>query len=69
MKRYIIFGYLTFFLFSIIMIEKTFWFMFISLVLYFPIKKIFSKMSYNDVEEIFFIKYFRNKYPNNPLFR
>lgn len=69
MKRYIIFGYLTFFLFSIIMIEKTFWFMFISLVLYFPIKKIFSKMSYNDVEEVFFIKYFRNKYPNNPLFR
>lgn len=69
MKRYIIFGYLTFFLFSIIMIEKTFWFMFISLVLYFPIKKTFSKMSYNDVEEVFFIKYFRNKYPNNPLFR
>lgn len=69
MKRYIIFGYLTFFLFSIIMIEKTFWFMFISLILYFPVKKIFSKMSYDDVEEIFFIKYFRNKYPNNPLFR
>lgn len=69
MKRYIIFGYLTFFLFSIIMIEKTFWFMFISMILYFPIKKIFSKMSYNDVEEVFFIKYFRNKYPNNPLFR
>lgn len=69
MKRYIIFGYLTFFLLSIIMIEKTFWFMFISMILYFPIKKIFSKMSYNDVEEVFFIKYFRNKYPNNPLFR
>lgn len=69
MKRLIIFGYLLFVIFSIVMIDATMWFMFISLILLYPMKRMVSKLSYEDLEEIFLIKFFRNKFPNNPLCR
>ena len=69
MKRLIIFGYLLFVIFSIVMIDATMWFMFISLILLYPMKRMVSKLSYEDLEEIFLIKFFRNKFPNNPLFK
>lgn len=69
MKRIIIFGYLLFVIFSIVMIDATMWFMFISLILLYPMKRMVSKLSYEDLEEIFLIKFFRNKFPNNPLCR
>ena len=69
MKRIIIFGYILFFIFSIIVVEKYFIFIIISLGLLYFIKKIFSKMSFDEIEEIFFIKFFRKNFPNNPLFK
>lgn len=69
MKRLIIFGYLLFIIFSIVMIDATMWFMFISLILLYPMKRMITKLSYEDLEEIFLIKFFRNKFPNNPLCR
>ena len=69
MKRFIILGYLLFFIFSIIVIEKTLWLIIISLILLYPIYSILHKMSYNEVEELFLFKKLKNKFPNHPLFR
>jgi hypothetical protein len=69
MKRIIVFSYLLFALFSIIVIEKMFLFSVLALILFFPVKKMLSKMSYEELETLFFITFFRNKFPNHPLFR
>jgi hypothetical protein len=69
MKRCIILGYLLFCIFSVIAADKCIWFLFISILLFIPMKKKMSKLSYDELEEIFFVKFFRNKFPNHPLVR
>ena len=69
MKRFIIFSYLLFCIFSVIFVEKCMLYLFISILLYIPIKKQISKLSYEELEDMFFISFFRNKFPDFPLFR
>ena len=69
MNRCIILSYLLFSIFAVFAVDKCIWFLFISILLFIPMKKKLSKLSYNDFEKIFFIDFFRNKFPNHPLFR